>query len=300
MPLFEVDCSDIAGIIETSLKVEHSLKTISAMFLNERYLRKVNYSPYFQRNYVWDSNKASYFIESILLGTDIPPLVLFSDGNTLEVIDGRQRFETILRFVQGSFSLSKDGLHTLSGLVGKKYTEMETEIRDKFDDSKLRILQFSVVNEPSLTPQQKDKIKKEIFSRYNSGIIPLKQVEIERAEYNNNSISRYFEEKIENDQLFSHLENIFIAPRARKKKRRDGINVLLSHIRTLLTMPYIPIRSFAYGKNKPRIVQAFLKLTTKADRRRPPTTISLSAFVQSNPSLRNSESLGAISRRVCY
>lgn len=264
MPLFEVDCSDIAGIIETSLKVEHSLKTISAMFLNERYLRKVNYSPYFQRNYVWDSNKASYFIESILLGTDIPPLVLFSDGNALEVIDGRQRFETILRFVQGNFSLSKDGLHTLNGLVGKKYSEVETEIRDKFDDSKLRILQFSVVNEPSLTPQQKDKIKKEIFSRYNSGIIPLKQVEIERAEYNNNSISRYFEEKLENDQLFSRLENIFIAPRARKKKRRDGINVLLSHIRTLLTMPYIPIRSFAYGKNKPKIVQAFFEANYKS------------------------------------
>lgn len=259
MPLFEVDCKDIAGIIEDSLKVENSLKTITGMFLNDRYLSRVDYSPYFQRNYVWDKNKATYFIESLLLGTDIPPIVLFCDGKQLEVIDGRQRFETILRFVQGEFGLTKDGLHTLSGLVGKKYCELDDEVRNKFNDSKLRILQFSVVNEPSLTAGQKDKIKKEIFNRYNSGIIPLKQAEIERAEYNNNSVSRYFESRLKDDALFIRLEDAFIAPRARKKNRRDRVNVLLSHIRTLLALPHIPIRSYAYGRNKPRIIQTFFE-----------------------------------------
>ncbi|RID81948.1 DUF262 domain-containing protein [Mesobacillus zeae] len=47
------------------------------------------YDPYYQRNYVWDADKASYFIESILLGTEIPPLVFFNTGKQIEVIDGR-------------------------------------------------------------------------------------------------------------------------------------------------------------------------------------------------------------------
>ena len=34
------------------------------------------------------------------------------------------------------------------------------DMRAKFDDAKLRILQFSVVNEPSMNEIQKDKIKK--------------------------------------------------------------------------------------------------------------------------------------------
>ena len=55
MSLFEIDCSDIAGIIEDCLKVDNSLKTIHSIFKNERYLgKRVDYSPYFQRNYVWD------------------------------------------------------------------------------------------------------------------------------------------------------------------------------------------------------------------------------------------------------
>lgn len=258
MPLFEVDCSDIAGIIEESLKVENGLKTISSIFLNERYLEKIDYAPYFQRNYVWDKAKASYFIESILLGTEIPPLVLFADGGKLEVIDGRQRFETILNYINDEFALCSEGLHTLTGLKGLKYSELEEDMRDKFADSKIRILQFSVVNEPSMTACQKDKIKKEIFNRYNSGIVPLKQPEIERAEYNDNPISCAIESKLNEDQLFfSRSEELFTAPRARKGEKRDRTNALLSHIRNLLTMPYVPIRSYAYGKNKTGIVKVF-------------------------------------------
>ena len=39
MSLFEIDCSDIAGIIEDCLKVDNSLKTIHSIFKNERYPR---------------------------------------------------------------------------------------------------------------------------------------------------------------------------------------------------------------------------------------------------------------------
>ena len=71
-----------------------SVKTL----LSERNLKRINYKPYYQRNYVWDVEKKSFFIESVLLGTEIPPLILYKSGISTEVIDGRQRFETLKRF----------------------------------------------------------------------------------------------------------------------------------------------------------------------------------------------------------
>lgn len=95
------------------------LKKISSIFLNPRYANKIDYKPYFQRNYVWDEEKATYFIESILLGTEVPPLVLFQTRDKNEVIDGRQRYETIERFLNDKLVLKEKGLHSLKLLSGK-------------------------------------------------------------------------------------------------------------------------------------------------------------------------------------
>ncbi|WP_270296106.1 DUF262 domain-containing protein [Eggerthella sinensis] len=260
MNIFEIDCAEISGVFKENLKVENTLKTISSMFLNHRYLDKVDYAPYFQRNYVWDKSKASYFVESILLGTDIPPIVLFEDGKKLEVIDGRQRYETLLKFVSDEIPLKVDGLRMLTGLAGKKFSELDQDMRNKLEDTKIRILQFSVVNEPGITVRQKDKIKKEIFNRYNSGITALKTPEIERADYNDDSLTSYIHDRlIDDEELFQRSEKLFIAPRRRKGQKRDRVNFLLSRIRMLLALPSIPIRSYAYGKSKPEIIKVFFK-----------------------------------------
>ena len=84
----QLDYSDIKDIFREKLKIDNIVKTISSVFLNERYASKIDYKPYFQRNYVWDDEKATYFIESIMLGTEIPPLVLFQTRDENEVVDG--------------------------------------------------------------------------------------------------------------------------------------------------------------------------------------------------------------------
>ena len=112
----KLDCSDIIEIFKTHLKIDNSVKSISHTFLNDRYAGRIDYAPYFQRRYVWDGEKASYFIESILLGTEIPPIVLFDDGIKNEVIDGRQRYETIKRFLENKLALDAKGLKTLTNL----------------------------------------------------------------------------------------------------------------------------------------------------------------------------------------
>lgn len=77
MSMIDLDYSDITEIFKEKLKIDNIVKNISSVFQNERFYSKIDYKPYFQRNYVWDEEKASYFIESILLGTEIPPIVLF-------------------------------------------------------------------------------------------------------------------------------------------------------------------------------------------------------------------------------
>ena len=107
---------DFERIFTSHLKIETYSKSIESIF-SDRLVRRINYKPYYQRNYVWDNHKASYFIESILLGTEIPPLIFFNNGNdNFEVIDGRQRFETIKRFKNNEFALTKKGLSTLKQL----------------------------------------------------------------------------------------------------------------------------------------------------------------------------------------
>ena len=59
--------TNLGDIFLNNLKVENQLKEISSIFTENIYTDKINYKPYFQREYVWDLDKATYLIESILL-----------------------------------------------------------------------------------------------------------------------------------------------------------------------------------------------------------------------------------------
>lgn len=246
-----LDSKDITEIFKNNLKIDNMVKSISSIFLNERFSKKIDYAPYFQRHYVWDSEKATYFIESIFLGTEIPPLVLFNNGNRNEVIDGRQRYETILKFLNNDLVLRGEGLKSLKSFSGKRYCDFSNEIRDEFEDTKLRILQCSVVNEPALDEYKEDKIKKEIFRRYNSGIVPLKKEEIQRAEFIYDNVTMAFSTLFGSEiELFNNACLLFLSKRQGKGQKRDKTNILLSRVRLLLTLPLIPINNYANSSSK--------------------------------------------------
>lgn len=60
--------------------------------------------PGFQRNYVWDIERASRLIESLLMGLPIPQIFLYEQArNSFLVIDGQQRLMSIYYFVNGQF-----------------------------------------------------------------------------------------------------------------------------------------------------------------------------------------------------
>jgi uncharacterized protein with ParB-like and HNH nuclease domain len=236
-------------IFREHLKIETYSKSIDSLF-TPRQKRKIDYKPYYQRNYVWDNNKATYFIESILLGTEIPPLIFFNNNTNIEVIDGRQRYETILRFMENKFSLSAKGLNTLKQLKKLTYEDLgnlERGILESFLDSKLRIIEFQLVNEPPLDKHLEDRVKKEIFSRYNSGITPLRKAEIDNAIYDEDSLTNAFKAYLgENPDIKQKVYRNFCLIR----EENPPIETIMSFIRRSMVLPMFPINYFARGTDR--------------------------------------------------
>lgn len=239
-------------IFKSHLKIETYSKSIESLY-SPRMLNRINYKPYYQRNYVWDKHKASYFIESILLGTEIPPLIFFNNGESIEVIDGRQRFETINKFKDNEFALTKKGLGVLKQISQKTYDQLSkfsSTIIDDFLDAKLRIIEFEIVNEPKLDQNLEDKIKKEIFSRYNSGITPLKRAEMDNAIYDNEPISIYLKEKFKKD-LSSAVGIYKLFFKYNESKLQDPpIEKILQFTRRHLVLFLMPIKYYATGSGR--------------------------------------------------
>ena len=258
MSNIQLDYSDITDIFKEKMKIDNIVKKVSSIFLNQRYAGKINYKPYFQRNYVWDEEKATYFIESILLGTEIPPLVLFQTKDKNEVIDGRQRYETIKRFLEDKLVLKDKGLHSLKALSGKKYSQLDPETRELFEDTRIRILQFNVVDEPKLEEEKEEKIKKEIFRRYNSGITPLQKYDIDRAAFINDELSQLLYNKIYADtDLYDFLCEIILPKSKKKASKRDKVNIIVSLVRNLITLPSVPIFSYSRGSSKADVISKY-------------------------------------------
>ncbi|ENM6576267.1 DUF262 domain-containing protein [Vibrio fluvialis] len=239
----------VEDIFKRHLKTSEYSLSIRTLF-GSRMSRKINYHPYYQRNYVWDNAKASFFIESILLGTDIPPIILFNTGDSIEVIDGRQRYETIKRFRENELKLSIKGLNKLTQFKGQTFSKLDSDIISILDNTKIRIFEFEVINEPRLNSNLEDKIKKEIFRRYNSGITPLNAAEIDNAVYDDDPITIYFKEEFsKNDTILGLIKDYFIG-----HKGDNGTAKALEFLRKYLVLSSFPIKTYANGTNRTEII----------------------------------------------
>jgi len=236
---------EIREIFENRIKIEPKVMSIETLFNNPERVNNTNYKPFYQRNYVWDDEKATYFIESILLGTEIPPLIYFRNSDKVEVIDGRQRYQTILRYINGEFKLKKNGLQKLDniGIENKSWKDLSSSMQDLFWDTKLRIIEFSFHSQNLIDEENEELVKKEIFKRYNSGITPLKPTEIDNAIYFEDDLNAYIKSKLQNDKiLFRDISKIL-------HFEKTNNEIILKKIRQLLVQYKIPIKYYSVKKN---------------------------------------------------
>lgn len=150
--------------------------------------------PDFQRNYVWDTARASRFIESLLVDMPTPHIFLGEeDDGSLMVIDGHQRLETIFKYLQPLLrrrrqSPSRQGvvvpavsplrlrkLNLLPDLIGKQVTALSIDDRERLWNATLPAITLLRENHPDL--------KFELFSRLNQGSMNLTPQELRNCIY---------------------------------------------------------------------------------------------------------------------
>lgn len=252
--LFLTD-QEIIKIFKEHLKIESRVISVEDLF-GIRNRTQIDYKPYYQRKYVWNNEKATYFMESILIGTEIPPLIFFHGNNQIEIIDGRQRFETIKNFMDDKLSLNPKGLMILKSLAKSTFTKLNKEVKNRFLDSKVRVIDFRVINEPRLDPNKEDLIKKEIFRRYNSGITPLRRADVDKATFIDDPITKKIKEKFMDDDFYkTNLELFF--PKRTHHESKALLEELISKIRLLTVLHLIPIKYYSTLSNRKDIMNMF-------------------------------------------
>lgn len=145
--------------------------------------------PDFQRHWVWDDERASRFIESLLLDLPVPPIFLAEakDGR-FDIIDGHQRLETLFRFLQPLGSpiekaevkprlrpLTLNHLRILSDKNGSDITGLHVSDRKKLLDKEIITWLIPKTAHPT--------IKYDLFARINLGAMPLNNQELRNCLY---------------------------------------------------------------------------------------------------------------------
>lgn len=149
--------------------------------LHGKYKRgKLIVQPDFQRQYVWDTTKASRLIESALLGIPIPLIYISQEPDNKEyVIDGQQRLTAFFSFIDGTLPDGTDfklsGLKVFVELNGKKYAVLSEDLQDVIRYFKIRTITFKKDSDQEL--------KFEIFERLNTGSVSLNDQELRNCIY---------------------------------------------------------------------------------------------------------------------
>lgn len=140
----------------------------------------INASPKYQRRHRWDMKKRSQLIESFLMNIPVPSVFLFeNDYNQYEIMDGRQRIDTLRSFMNNEFPLKN--LEFWRELEGLRYHDLPTVIQRGL--SRRTINAVVLLAETTKEDDTGVDIRKILFKRLNTGGVQLNPQELRNALY---------------------------------------------------------------------------------------------------------------------
>lgn len=153
------------------------------------------YVPDYQREFIWEENRQSRFIESLLLGLPVPLIFVAEiekDGR-LEIVDGSQRIRTLAAFINNDLQLK--GLDKLKELNGEYFSDLQSSRQRKFNNISMRMI--------VLSSKATEEIRNEMFDRVNTSSVPLLPMETRRGIYRGEFTD--FIISLSTDRLFKKL-----------------------------------------------------------------------------------------------
>jgi Protein of unknown function DUF262 len=166
-------------------------------------------SPDFQRDFVWDEDKQSKLIESVLMRIPLPVFYLGEDSlGKMIVVDGLQRLTTFQRFLENNFHLK---LPRQQELNKKFFKELSPKLQNRIEDCNL-ILYVIDAKVP-------ERARLDIFARVNSGE-PLTRQQMRNCLYNGNG-TKFLRKEAEKN-LFKSVTGNSLKPKTMRD--RECIN----------------------------------------------------------------------------
>lgn len=128
--------------------------------------------PEFQRDFIWQDDKQSKLIESVLMRLPLPVFYLAEDEHgRMVVVDGLQRLSTFQRFVNNELRLK---LPDQTELNQKRFQDLSPKLQNRLEDCNL-ILYIIDAKVP-------ERARLDIFERVNSGV-PLTRQQMRNSLY---------------------------------------------------------------------------------------------------------------------
>lgn len=178
-------------IIEKQKIVDYDIKEFTIELLTNKYLTGIEddnndiYIPSYQRNFVWDPQRQSKFIESILLGIPVPYIFTADvDNGRLEVVDGSQRLRTIVNFIDNKLQLLN--LEILDRLNGFSFKDLTIARQRKFKNATIRMI--------ALSDKSDEDVRFMMFERINTGSDLLKDMEKRKGIFGGKFLTFVYEE----------------------------------------------------------------------------------------------------------
>ncbi|MBK6726512.1 MAG: DUF262 domain-containing protein [Xanthomonadales bacterium] len=161
-----------AQIVELSKRIEFYLTEYSVELLAAKMSKGEFVVPPYQREYTWEHERKSRFIESLVLGLPIPFLFFWEMLNgKLEIVDGSQRLRSIEEFVLGDLRLGE--LQSLTAMSGFKFSDLPESRQRKINNRSIRGI---VLNEHA-----DEQARFDMFERINTGSKIANMAEVRRG-----------------------------------------------------------------------------------------------------------------------
>jgi hypothetical protein len=171
--------------IETQIRekqkvIDYDVKEYPVEILVNKYAKMAEtdeneiFIPAYQRAFVWEEDRQSKFIESILLGLPIPYIFTAeNEDGRYEIVDGSQRIRTLHNFLSNNLILS--ALEVLDKCNGLKFSDFEISRQRKINNTSLRMIVLSEYSD--------EDARFMLFERINSGSVNLQAMEKRKGSY---------------------------------------------------------------------------------------------------------------------